>query len=144
MKEIIEILEKGNYSCVIKNNDQIKTYTQRGVADLFDLYQNDRNFLEGALVADKIIGKAAAAIMIAGNVSSVYTKTISKKALELFNMHNIDINFEKEIPVVINRDKTDWCPMEKLCYNENSIEKIMILITGFVNSQKEKSADKNI
>lgn len=34
MESIIDILHKGGYSCVMKNREEVRTFTQRGVADL--------------------------------------------------------------------------------------------------------------
>ena len=45
MESIIDILHKGGYSCVMKNREEVRTFTQRGVADLYDLYQADSAFI---------------------------------------------------------------------------------------------------
>lgn len=66
MENIIDILHKGGFSCVMKNREEIRTFTQRGVADLYDLYQTEPAFMKGASIADKIIGKGAAALMVLG------------------------------------------------------------------------------
>ncbi len=66
MESIIDILHKGGYSCVMKNREEVRTFTQRGVADLYDLYQADSAFMKGAAIADKVIGKGAAALMVLG------------------------------------------------------------------------------
>ena len=55
MESIIDILHKGGYSCVMKNREEVRTFTQRGVADLYDLYQADSAFMKGAAIADKVI-----------------------------------------------------------------------------------------
>lgn len=60
MESIIDILHKGGYSCVMKNREEVRTFTQRGVADLYDLYQADSAFMKGATIADKVIGKGRA------------------------------------------------------------------------------------
>lgn len=36
MDELIRLLHEGGYSCVIRK-EEIRTFTQRGVADLYDL-----------------------------------------------------------------------------------------------------------
>ena len=41
MEELINLLHSGGYSCVIANGDNIRTFTQRGVADLYDLLTQD-------------------------------------------------------------------------------------------------------
>ena len=91
MKELIEKLHAGGYSCVIANGDCIRTFTQRGVADLYDLLVQDADFLKGASVADKVIGKAAASLMVLGGVKEVYTHTISQPALLLLQEAGINV-----------------------------------------------------
>ena len=57
MEELINLLHTGGYSCVIANEGKIRTFTQRGVADLYDLLTREPEFLKGALIADKVVGK---------------------------------------------------------------------------------------
>lgn len=71
MESIIDILHKGGYSCVMKNWEEVRTFTQRGVADLYDLYQADSAFMKGAAIADKVIGKGAAALMVLGGFNGL-------------------------------------------------------------------------
>ena len=80
MEEIKRILHEGNYSCVIKNAYGIHTYTQRGVADLYDLYTQKPEYLKDASIADKVIGKGAAALMVLGDITNVYADVISTPA----------------------------------------------------------------
>lgn len=56
METIIDLLHTGGYSCVIMNPAGIHTFTQRGVADLYDLYQTNPSLMKGAAIADKVIG----------------------------------------------------------------------------------------
>lgn len=142
MEEIIKLLHEGNYSCVIKNNGGIRTFTQRGVADLYALLKNEPDFLGGACIADKVIGKAAATLMILGGVKEIYTDVISSPALGLLRNAGVKIDFKKEVPHIINRDGTDWCPMEKMCYQEKSAEEILPLIEGFI--ARMRSTQPNI
>ena len=55
-------------------------FTQRGVADLYDLLTQEPDFLKGALIADKVVGKGAAALMILGGIKELHTDIISSKA----------------------------------------------------------------
>jgi hypothetical protein len=140
MKNIIQILHEGEFACVICNQDKIRTFSQPGVADLYYLLNNEPDFLKGAYVADKIVGKAAAALMILGGVNKLYTDIISQPALVLLQGSDIEVSYKESVPHVINRDKSDWCPMEKLCFQETSADSILSLITGFINASKKKMA----
>jgi iron complex outermembrane receptor protein len=139
MDEIINILHQGNFSCVIRNGDDIRTFTQRGVADLYDLLHHEPDFLKGASIADKVVGKAAAALMILGGIKQLYTDIISTPALELLRGSDIEVSFNVSVSHIINRTQTDWCPMEKLSYEQTSAVAILPLITNFLNEIRKKA-----
>ena len=42
MDELIRLLNEGNYSCVVRQGEETRTFSRRGVADLYDLYATDR------------------------------------------------------------------------------------------------------
>ena len=50
MEKLINLLHTGGYSCTIANGGKIRTFTQRGVADLYDLLTQEPEFLKGALI----------------------------------------------------------------------------------------------
>ncbi len=132
MEKIIEILHTGDYSCVIKNQMEVRTFTQRGVADLYDLYQSDPLFMKGASMADKVVGKGAAALMVLGGMKTVYADIISTPALKLLREADVDVSYAKEVPHIINRDKTDWCPLEAACDKRQSLADIYSAIQDFI------------
>ncbi|NDV79906.1 DUF1893 domain-containing protein [Dysgonomonas sp. 511] len=132
MDDIIKLLHTGGYSCVIENNGEVRTFWQRGVADLYDLLNSDSDFLKGASVADKVIGKGAAALMILGGAREVYTDLISQPALMLFNETDIEVKYEQSVPLIRNRDKTGWCPLETICLETKSAAEAFPLIQQFV------------
>ena len=85
---IVDQLQLGLYSCVIYNQGKVRSYTQRGVADLYDILNSDEaNFLHGAQIADKVIGRAAAALLIKGGIAEVYAEVMSEGALALLEQH---------------------------------------------------------
>ena len=54
-------------------------FYNRGVKDLYTLYTTTPSLLNGALVADKVVGRAAATLMVLGGVKRVYADTIRDK-----------------------------------------------------------------
>lgn len=136
MEELISMLHTGGYSCVIANGEEIRTFTQRGVADLYDLLTTEPEFLKGAIIADKVVGKGAAALMILGEIKELYTDVISTKALDLFQKSEIKVDFTQEVPFIWNRNHTGWCPVETMCSEENSAENILPLIRDFLERMR--------
>ena len=91
MEELINLLHSGGYSCVIANGDNIRTFTQRGVADLYDLLTQEPDFLKGASIADKVVGKGAAALMILGGIRELRYRGVNPfgQLLNLIEIHVI-------------------------------------------------------
>lgn len=131
---LIHILHSGKYSCVIANDGSIRTFKQPGIADLYDLLQQDVSFLQGAIVADKVVGKAAATLMILGNIQQVYADIISQSALELLQNTDIQVDFGQLVPFIENRDKTGWCPLESACFEIKSTKDIFPIIQNFISN----------
>ena len=65
MKQLIDILHSEGLTLVVKCGDgTIHRFTQRGVKDLLTLVTTAPEVLHGAIIADKAVGKAAAACMV--------------------------------------------------------------------------------
>ena len=138
MEELINLLHTGEYSCTIANKGEIRTFTQRGVADIYDLLTQEPEFLKGASIADKVVGKGAAALMILGGIKELYTDIISTKALELLQKSDIKVDFTKEVPFIWNRNHTGGCPVETMCSEVESAEEILPLIRDFLEKIRNK------
>ncbi len=137
MEKIIRMLHSGEYSCVVENFDEIFTFTGKGVSDLYNMIKNKSGFLKKASIADKVVGKGAAALMILGGVEKMYADVISLSALILLREAGVENDFGRVVPLIQNRDKTDWCPLEKLCYDETSAEAILPIVEKFINDMKK-------
>lgn len=131
-KDLIELLHSTQCSCVVANEHSTLTFHERGVKDLHRLLHDISQPLQGAYIADKVVGKGAAALMIAGGVKWLYAKVISEAALELFSTSNVEVEFGTKVPHIINRSGTDMCPVERLCATFSSAEECLPAIDKFV------------
>lgn len=130
MKDIVSLLHEGH--SLVVSNGEVRTFDGRGVSDLYRLLCEEADFLRGASVADKVVGKAAAALMIAGGVKEVSADLISRLALDLFEGTEIKVTYTKEVPHIVNRAGTDWCPMETRCKDCRTVEECIREIELFV------------
>ncbi len=140
MEELIRTLREGGYSCVIRNGGVQRVFTQRGVADLYDLLAQDAEFLHGAWIADKVVGKAAVSLMILGGVQRLHTGVISSPALALAEGTALEITFDEQVPHIINRTHSDWCPLERLCYDAATAGECLVRIRGFIERMRAGSS----
>ena len=117
--EVRDLLRSGNHSLVI-DNGEVRTFDGKGVKDLLRLLDEEPQVLKGAKIADKVVGKAAAALMVLGKVREVYAELISTPAVELLRKYGVVVSFGNETDHIMNRDQTGWCPMETACRNVDS------------------------
>ena len=75
----------------------------RGVRPLLQLLENAPETLHGAVLADKIIGKAAAMIAVLGGVAAIHTLTASESALNFLQGAGIPAAARQTVPYIINR-----------------------------------------
>lgn len=99
----------------VVSNGEVFTSQERGVKPLLRLLTEKKGFLKGASVADKVIGKAAALLMVLGEIKEVHTHIISEPAIQVFENHNIIFYYDEKVTRIVNRIGDGLCPMESLC-----------------------------
>ena len=131
-QNLIDYLFTEKCSCIIRNRNEIRVFHERSVKDLYRLLKEESEFLDGAFVADKVVGKAAAALMILGGVKEVFANVISQPAYKLFGRARVCAEYTLMVPHIINRSQTDWCPLERNCANAVSAEECLPIIKNFM------------
>lgn len=131
-RETIDVLHEERCSCVILNDGALHIFRQRGVSDLYRLLRETPELLCGAFVADKVVGKAAAALMILGGVAAVHADVLSDPARELFSRSQVRVGYGRLVPHIINRAGTGWCPLESRCYELQTPGECLERIAAFV------------
>lgn len=111
-----EMLLEGDFTCVVSNDEMTYTSTMKGISPWIKWLEEGKKF-EGYSVADRIIGKAAALLLVLGKVKEVYALVMSLDAIEVLENNNIDYFYDRKVEKIINRDGTDICPMEKAVKN---------------------------
>lgn len=131
--QLKERLHAEQCSCVVANVAGVTMFHQRGVKDLYSLLGDEAEPLRGALVADKVVGKGAAALMVAGGVEWVWADVVSEGALELFERYGVEVEYGERVAHIINRAGDGMCPVERLCLGLSTIEECRLEIERFIN-----------
>lgn len=137
MKDLVRILRNEEHSLVVFGKE-LSTYDGRGVSDLFRLLHEQPTTLKGACVADKVVGKGAAALMTLGRVKEVYAELISEPALLLLKQEGIGVSYGQLVPHIINRTGTGMCPVETRCMKCSTPEECLSEIKMFLDEMKVK------
>lgn len=144
-QHIIERLHAEKCSCIIYKDRRAEAYHGRGVADLYRLLTEEPAVLREAAVADKVVGKGAAALMILGGVRRVYAAVISRSALALLKEAGVRTEYARCVEHIINRRGDGPCPVEALCRDCRTAKECLPAIRHFVeemNCQNNSSQYK--
>lgn len=137
-KKMLDLLNEKDISLIVWNNDSLSEYNQIGVKDLLYLVQNEPERLKDAIVADKVIGKGSASLMILGGVKEVYTNAVSIPARKFLEQAGIKLFAKEDIPMIINRDRTGQCPLETRLNEVTNPQDCLPIIIDFYSSMQQK------
>lgn len=134
-QQAIDKLLNENCSLVVVNGNLTYVGDKSGVRDLYELLHGSPDILNGAFIADKVVGKGAAALMILGKVQAVYAHIISRPALALLDEAHVPVTFGECVGNIINRTGTGICPVEQLCTSCTTPQECLPLIENFLASK---------
>ncbi|WP_295885007.1 DUF1893 domain-containing protein [uncultured Anaerococcus sp.] len=127
------LLENNHSIVVVKEDKVVYKSDKNGLLPIIDIYDSDKSILNGAAVADKVIGRAAALILIKANISELYTELISENAISILDDTNIKYQYNKKVKEIRNRDNTDMCPMEKLSLSTDDADQLIAKVKEKIN-----------
>ena len=109
---------------VLYANGECKAYYQNRIKDIKEILQQDKTALQGAVIADKVIGKVAGSILTVAGVKEIYADVMSQYALPVLEENHVKYEYKNLTDYVQNNDKTGMCPMENKYKEEKDIHKI--------------------
>ncbi len=117
MECIKELLSK-NLSLIVKKDSRI-IFQSSGemLHDLLRCIKTHKEEMKNALVVDKVVGLAAARLLVFAQVKEVHAFIASGPALSYLQKRGIPIYAKKIVRNILNKDKTDMCPMERRALN---------------------------
>ena len=110
------------------DSPQVLTYDTKGIATLLQIVNDGSGLLSGATVVDKVVGKAAAALLILGGARELHALLISSGAVDLLASAGVKVSYDRQTDHILNSARTDWCPMEKACRDCNTAEECLTAI----------------
>lgn len=111
----------GTHSVALCKNGKIITSDKHGVAPLTELIESGAD-ISGFSAADRVVGKAAAMLMIHLGITDVFAVTLSESAEALLKKHGVSVKFKNRTERIMNRDNTGPCPMEQTVFGTDNIE----------------------
>lgn len=136
MQLLIEILRREKCSLVVKNHGIVTTYSKPGVRDLEHLLDHEPEVLQGAVIADKVIGKATAAMAVVGGVKALYAEVMSKKAIPFLEEAGIAYTYGTLVDTI--KEEGDRCQLEKITAPATTPEETVTLLRAHFQEKKRE------
>ncbi len=122
-----------NHSLVLVKDDNILfTGKRSGILDLWNVYENQPDLLVKTAAADRVIGKAAAIVMAAGDISACYSQVMSGGAEKIFRQQEIIYETDMKVQAIKKPDTGELCPLEKITNDIDDLEQGMSKISQFM------------
>ena len=137
MQSLIERLSEPAVRGILRTSDGKEyIFPHQGVRDLFTLLTEQPQALCGAQLADRVIGRGAALLLVKGQVGEVYAHVMSQGALAVLQEADIRVSYATLQPYITNRSGDGMCPVEQLTLATSSPDEAYRLIAQFLSTQK--------
>jgi len=120
---------------VVKDGEVIGTSVGKGVVDLLALMDSQGPALARASLADKLVGKAVAAMVCHTGIGAVYTPVLSRPALEMLQRHSVPLEYDELVPMVLSRDGQVRGPLEQLLLEIHDPTKAVAALCDFFEAR---------
>ena len=140
MRQLVHLLHQTGCSLVVEDSKgEVTSYNRKGVRDLIYLLDNEPERLQGARVADKVIGKAAAGLIIRGGVKCLYAEILSRQALPLLDNNHIDYTYGTLVDAIVIPEGDNRCPLEQIVASATDAKGVESLLRKHFEEVKRSS-----
>ena len=112
-----------------------RVFPRKGVVDLYSLITDDPSFLKGGCIADRVIGRGAALLLVKGEIKEAFAYVMSEGAFTVLQNAGIKASFSTLQPYIQNRTGDGICPVEQLTASTSSPDEAYSLIGNFLREK---------
>jgi ABC-type uncharacterized transport system ATPase subunit len=115
MSHYLAILEKtGNSLMIYKNGELIFESSLKGIRPHLKAIDELGAELEGSLMVDKILGRAAAFLVIYSKAAEAITAIVSSSGKMVLDRFGILLSYQDEVPHIKMENGIIYCPFERM------------------------------
>lgn len=120
---------------IAKDNAILRTGTREGIGELIDATHELGDAAAGASLADKIAGKAVAMVARAAKLRAIYSPLASQAALDALAADRIPLEYDRLVPLILNKRNDGPCPMERLTLPIQDPQQAVAALVHFVSAR---------
>lgn len=141
--EALRRINSGKVVCIfVKDGVFVGSGIGNGVKPLLQVLDHRSDVMKDAVLVDKVVGRAAAAIAVYGGVREVHALIMSEGAKTFLEQHGIKSSAVTLVSKINNNDNTGTCPLEVAVAKLDDPKKMVDVLRGELKRLAEKTAVK--
>ena len=115
LMEKLERLREREMALIVERGGEILFESPESrVVALVSVLRDRPEVMRGSTVTDKVVGAAAAKLCVYGGAAAVFAGVASDAAWDALGAAGVPLAAGDTVPVILNQDRTDMCPMERM------------------------------
>lgn len=141
MNQYLEILEKTENSLMIyKEGELIFESDLKGIRPHLKAINELGSELEGTLMVDKILGRAAVFLLIYSKAAEAITAVLSTPGKQVLDKYGLKYSYREEVPHIKMENGVIYCPFERMVQGIDDPSEAYEAIVEKMNSFKTSSS----
>jgi iron complex outermembrane receptor protein len=99
-----------------------------GLSPLVEAINQHGSKLDGALIFDKVIGRAAAFLIVHAGIRKVYTPIISGPAMDILRSAHCTVGYLEKVSRILDKQMVDLEPTERLALDATTPSQFIKLL----------------
>ncbi len=100
--------------CIVKCKQAIFETRAPRIVGFLEAIERFKEKLDGASVADRVVGKAIALLCVYSKIRAVYASTLGREAKTVLEKNAICIRWNNLVDNILSDDKAEMCVFEKM------------------------------
>ena len=141
MNKYLEILEKtGNSLMIYKEGELYFESDLKGIRPHLKAINEHGSELEGTLMVDKILGRAAAFLVIYSKAGEAISAVLSTPGKQVLDKYGLKYSYREEVPHIKLENGVIYCPFERMVQGIDDPVEAYTAIVEKMNSFKDSSS----
>ena len=128
--------QKGLTLIIVKNGAVLFETGSHRISGFLGAIEQFGVRLEGASVADRVVGKAIALLCVYAGIREVYAEVLSRKAQAVLEENGIPCQWKELVDTILDLNGNDVCPFEKAAAGISDPEKAYATFKVLLDSFK--------
>ncbi len=120
---------------LVKDGAILRTGRRQGIGELIQAVDALGDQARGAVLADKIAGKAVAMVARAAGFGAVYAALASQAGRDALAEDHIPLEYARLVPLILNQRNDGPCPMERLTLPISDPQTAVTALREFVSAR---------